>query len=77
MAEGRGAQGKLRVNKLGSRTGSLGSFVGTTLGRPIITLELPAEAGMDGEVLWKEYGDALIAALQYQHEERAASAEEN
>lgn len=72
MAEAMAAKCKLPLNKLGSRPGSLGSFVGTTLGRPIITLELPADAGMDEEVLWKEYGDAMIAALRYKHEEPAA-----
>jgi protein MpaA len=35
---------ELPVSKLGSRPGSLGSFVGLTLQRPIITLELPAQA---------------------------------
>lgn len=74
MAEAMAAQCKLPLNKLGSRPGSLGSFVGTTLGRPIITLELPLDAGMDEEVLWKEYGNALIAALQYKHEEPAKKA---
>ncbi len=68
MAEAMGAKCKLPVKKLGSRPGSLGSFVGMTLGKPIITLELPADAGMDGEKLWKEYGEALIAALRYKHE---------
>ena len=72
MAEAMAAKCKLPVKHLGSRPGSLGSFVGLTLGRPIITLELPKDAGMDGDVLWKEYGDALIAALQYQHVAPAA-----
>ncbi len=36
-----------------------------TLGKPIITLELPQDAGMDGSTLWKEYGEALIEALRY------------
>jgi hypothetical protein len=39
--------------------------VGLTLGKPIITLELPKDAGMDGPTLWKEYGESLIAALRY------------
>jgi protein MpaA len=72
MAEAMAAKCKLPVKHLGSRPGSLGSFVGLTLGRPIITLELPKDAGMDGDVLWKEYGEALIAALRYQHAEPAA-----
>jgi protein MpaA len=73
MAEAMAAKCKLPVKHLGSRPGSLGSFMGLTLGRPIITLELPKDAGMDGDVLWEEYGDALIAALRYQQEEPAAA----
>lgn len=65
LAEAMGAVCPLPVNKLGSRPGSLGSFVGVTLQRPIITLELPGDAGMDGEKLWKTYGPALLAALRY------------
>ena len=68
MAKAMGAKCKLPVKKLGSRPGSLGSFIGVTLGKPIITMELPENAGMDGEKLWKEYGEALIAALRYQPE---------
>jgi protein MpaA len=69
MAEAMAAKCQLPVKKLGSRPGSLGSFFGVTLGKPIITLELPADAGMDGDKLWTEYGEALIAALRYQHNE--------
>jgi protein MpaA len=65
LAKAMGAKCKLPVKKLGSRPGSLGSFVGVTLGKPIITMELPENAGMDGDKLWKEYGEALIAALRF------------
>jgi protein MpaA len=68
LAQAMAAQCKLPAQRVGSRPGSLGSFVGLTLGKPIITLELPADAGMDGETLWKEYGEALIAALRYKGE---------
>lgn len=54
----------LPVKKLGGRPGSFGSFVGVTLGKPIITLELPKEAGMDAKALWKKYGESMIAALR-------------
>jgi hypothetical protein len=50
--------------------GSLGSFVGTTLNRPIITWELPKDAPMDGDSLWKTYGEALIAALRLDDDSR-------
>ena len=69
LAKAMGAKCKLPVKKLGSRPGSLGSFVGVTLGKPIVTMELPENAGMDGDKLWKEYGEALIAALRYMEPE--------
>ncbi|HMP08539.1 MAG TPA: DUF2817 domain-containing protein, partial [Lacipirellulaceae bacterium] len=45
LAEAMAAQCKLPVKVVGSRPGSLGSFVGLTLGKPIITLEVPEDAG--------------------------------
>jgi protein MpaA len=71
MAEVMAAKCKLPVKHLGSRPGSLGSFVALSLKRPIITLELPPDAGMDPEALWNEYGEALIAALRYQYQPAA------
>jgi protein MpaA len=65
LAEAMAAQCPLMVKKLGGRPGSFGSFVGETLGKPIITLELPENAGMDAKKLWNTYGDAMIAALRY------------
>lgn len=65
LANAMAANCKLPVKVVGSRPGSLGSFVGLTLRKPIITLELPEDAGMDGPTLWGEYGEALIAALRY------------
>lgn len=62
----------LPVKKLGGRPGSLGSFVGETLGKPIITWELPEDAGMDSEQLWNTYGKAMIAALKFSSDEREA-----
>ena len=73
MAEAMAAQCRLPVKPLGSRPGSLGSFVGLSLRRPIVTMELPADAGMDGSALWKEYGEALIAALRYQRDDSSAN----
>jgi protein MpaA len=66
LARAMAAKCKLPAKRVGSRPGSLGSFVGLTLGKPIITMELPEDAGMDGEKLWQEYGEALIAALRYE-----------
>ncbi len=65
MAAAMAAKCRLPLKQVGSRPGSLGSFVGLTLGKPIVTVELPEDAGMDGEKLWKEYGEAMIAGLRY------------
>ena len=65
MAAAMAQKCRLPLKQVGSRPGSLGSFVGLTLGKPIVTVELPADAGMDGEKLWKEYGEAMIAGLRY------------
>ena len=56
----------LKVKKLGGRPGSFGSFVGETLGKPIITLEMPKDETEDPEKLWQRYGEALIAALRWE-----------
>lgn len=56
--------GRLPVKKLGGRPGSFGSYVGITLGRPIITMELPEDAEKrSAEALWDDYGAALVAFL--------------
>jgi len=56
----------LPVKKLGARPGSLGSYVGLNLDRPIITMELPRSAdGLDGARLWDRYGPALLTAVTY------------
>lgn len=65
LAEAMADKCSLPVKKLGGRPGSFGSFVGETLGKPIVTLELPKDAGMDQQALWQAYGEALIAALRY------------
>ena len=56
---------RLPIKKLGARPGSLGSFVGEVLQRPIVTLELPEDAGMNAAPLWAEYGNAMISALRF------------
>lgn len=60
-------EGRLPVNKLGGRPGSMGSYVGVTLGRPIITLELPEGAEeLSEQELWDQYGAALIAFVTFE-----------
>lgn len=57
--------GRLPVKKLGGRPGSLGSYFGIVMGRPIITLELrKADTGRPADELWDDYGAALIAFLR-------------
>lgn len=55
----------LPVKKLGSRPGSLGAYFGETLGRSIITLELPPYPPKDTQALWNRYGAALLEAIAF------------
>ena len=58
----------IRIHRLGSRSGSLGSFVGKELQRPIITLEIPEYANdRSSEWLWERYGALLHAFIVYEH----------
>lgn len=66
LAKVMAAKCPLKVKKLGGRPGSFGSFVGETLGKPIITLEMPKDESEDPDELWKRYGEALIAALRWE-----------
>jgi len=60
------AQGDLPVEKLGGQPGSLGSYAGMTLGIPIITLELPKDAGeLPAEAIWARWGRMLLAAIVF------------
>ena len=57
----------IRIHRLGSRSGSLGSFVGKDLQRPIITLEIPDYASdRSPEWLWERYGALLHAFIVYE-----------
>lgn len=64
LAERMAEQCQLPVKKLGSRPGSLGAWFGETLGRPIITFELPRFTVHDEDKLWQRYGAALLEALE-------------
>jgi len=64
LAEAMHRHVSLPVKKLGARPGSLGSYVGVTLGIPIITLELPDRAsGRSVEENWALYGSMLLAFI--------------
>ncbi len=52
----------LPLRKLGARPGSLGSWVGIKLKRPIITMEMPG-GRTDPERDWERYGGALLIAV--------------
>lgn len=66
LAEAMGAAGPLRVQRLGARPGSLGSWAGLDLGIPIVTVELPGRAGnLPPRELWETYGPMLIAGLSH------------
>jgi len=66
LAAEMGALCQLPAQRLGSRPGSLGSFVGVDRQVPIITFELPSSArrASDDE-LWERYGPALLATLSW------------
>jgi protein MpaA len=59
----------LPARRLGSRPGSLGSWVGLDLCIPIVTVELPRAADeLDGDELWERYGALLRAAIAFEAE---------
>jgi len=56
---------RLPVRKLGGRPGSMGSYVGVTLARPIVTLELKrGDEQRSADDLWADYGAALVAFVR-------------
>jgi protein MpaA len=64
MARRLAAACALPVRKLGARPGSLGSWFGEVMGRPILTLEMPRDAPMEAAPLWERYGAGLLGLLQ-------------
>ena len=66
IAQHMGQYCSLPVKKLGSRPGSMGSFVGVEQSIPIITMELAKEdSELSAAQLWSSYGQALLAAVTY------------
>jgi len=66
IANAMAAHTDLKVKKLGSRPGSLGSYAGETLGIPIITVELrPTAKNLSGNQLWTKYSQMTLAAIRY------------
>lgn len=66
LAEAMAARCDLPVRRLGSRPGSLGSYVGLTRQTPIITMELPRAADeLSDDQRWERYGPALLEAIWF------------
>lgn len=66
LAEAMAAQCRLPIERIGSRPGSLGSYAGLTLSIPIITLELPKDAGaMSADKIWERWAPMLLAAIVF------------
>ncbi len=66
LAEALSDTSGIRIHRLGSRSGSLGSFVGVELGIPIVTLEVPDYANQrSAQWLWQKYGGLLQTFLLY------------
>ena len=66
LAAAMAAHCRLPIEKIGSRPGSLGSYAGLTLGVPIITLELPKDAGaMSADEIWSRWGRMMLAAIAF------------
>lgn len=62
----------IRIKRLGSRSGSLGSYAGKTLEKQIITLEIPEYAENKGaEWLWLKYEVFLDAFVLYPFQDNA------
>lgn len=53
----------LPVRRLGARPGSLGAWFGETVGRPILTMELPGQVPVPAAAVWERYGPGLLAVL--------------
>jgi murein peptide amidase A len=69
FAQAVGAAGELRVQHIGSRPGSFGSFVGVDNGTPILTVELPARAERNSDgVLWQRFGALMRTCVTWSPE---------
>jgi protein MpaA len=69
LAESMAAVSPLKVKKLGSKSGSLGSYTGKKLNIPIITVELPYASGkLDADILWEKYGTMLVQGVLFPKE---------
>jgi murein peptide amidase A len=59
----------LPLQKVGERSGSLGSYLGNALQTEVVTIELPFFAHRKSpEVLWERYSSAMLASVLYPEE---------
>ena len=66
LARSMSKSGKLKLKRLGSLPGSLGSYAGNQLGIPVVTVELPGGLqGLDEDALWSRYGSMLLEPLRW------------
>jgi protein MpaA len=57
----------MELSRMGSRPGSLGSYVGLDLQRPILTIELPASARhLSDDEAWQLYSPLIQAAIAFE-----------
>lgn len=68
LAEKMSAACGMPIYKYGSMPGSLGSYASQNLKIPIITFEHPRDANASAEILWQQYGEALLTAVQFKIE---------
>jgi murein peptide amidase A len=68
----------LPLRQLGGRCGSLGSYAGVALGRPIVTVELARNANrLDENELWSRYCEMLLAGIEFGGNALARASEGN
>jgi hypothetical protein len=64
LAEELSSVSGIRIHKLGSRSGSLGTFLGVEMNIPVITLEISEKrAALSPEQLWVLYEPFLVTFI--------------
>ena len=58
----------IRIKRLGSRSGSIGTLIGKELHKEIITFELPRSKNESNDELWNTYRSALLTFLEIDQE---------
>ena len=58
----------IRIKRLGSRSGSIGTLIGKELHKEVITFELPRSKNESNDELWNTYRSALLTFLEIDQE---------